>query len=178
MPRIPDILDVRTDLEQAQETSDQDIGDDIDDVLDLIRTYEDRDYGSRQSLLDQIDEELLRLEEQAESDHTRLHVQAARNRIRLYRDAMSESATDFGILATELTADEDERATLQVTVVNSGEPRTVDVVVTFYDEDFEELETTRSDPIECGSNAEETVEMDVVLPDDYAHYVPAVREET
>lgn len=177
MPEVPEILDIRDDLTRARETSEQDINEDVENILDVIQSYEDRSYGDRQGLLDRLDEELLRLEEQVESDHTRLHVQAARNRVRIYRDAMADSATDLGIITTKLTtADTGEQATLRVTVANEGDPTTVNVVVTFYDDEFTEIKTARSEPIECDANAEATAVLDVALPDDYAYYVPTVQE--
>lgn len=177
MSGVPKILDIRDDLSQAQETSEQDIDEDIKDIIDIIQSYEDRRYGDRQGLLDRLDEELLRLEEQVESDHTRLHVQAARNRVRIYRDATSDSATDLGIITTKLTtADTEEQATLRITVANEGDPTTINVIVDFYDEDFNEVRTTRSESVECDANAEATAVLDIVPPDDYTYYVPTVQE--
>lgn len=177
MFEVPEILDIQNDLNRAKETSEQDIDKDIESVLDIIRSYEDREYGDRQGLLDRLDEELLRLEEQVESDHTRLHVQAARNRVRIYRDAMSDLTTDLGVITTKLnTADTEDQATLRVTVVNEGEPTIVDVTTTFYDEEIGEIKSIRSEPIECDANTETTISLDIVLPDDYAYHVPAVKE--
>lgn len=177
MTRVPEILDIQDDLQPARETAEHDIDEDVENVLDLLQTYEDREYGDRQGLLDRIDEELLRLEEQVESDHTRLHLQAARNRIRIYRDTMSKSATDIGITTSELTTDTEDQTTLHVTILNEGEPTTVTVTVTFYDEDFTEIETARSEPVECDADTEETIDLKSEPPNDYAHYVPAVQKQ-
>ena len=178
MTQVPEILDIQDDLQPARETAEHDIDEDIENVLDLLQTYEDREYGDREGLLDRIDEELLRLEEQVESDHTRLHLQAARNRIRIYRDTMSKSATDVGITATDLTtADTEDQTTLHVTILNEGEPTTVTVIVTFYDEDFTEVETTRSEPVECDADTEVTIDLELEPPNEYAHYVPAVQKQ-
>lgn len=178
MSKIPEVLDIQDDLNRAQETAEQDIDEDIENVRDVLQTYEDRDYGDREGLLDRIDEELLRLEEQLDSDQTQLHLQAARNRIRTYREAMSRSATDIGIITTDLTrADTEDQATLHVTIVNDGEPTTVTVIVTLYDTNFTEIKTVRSEPVECERDAEVTVDLDLVLPNEYAHYVPRVQKQ-
>ena len=144
----------------------------------MLQTYEDREYGDRQGLLDHIDEELLRLEEQAESDPTQLHLQAARNRIRIYRDTMSKSVTDVGITTTDLTTgNPEEQTTLHVTLVNEGEPTTVTVIVPFYDVDFTEIKTARSEPVKCEADTEVTVDLELEPPDDYTHYIPAVQKQ-
>lgn len=177
MTRLPEMLDIRDDLQPAKETAEHDIDEDIENILELLQTYEDREHGDRRGLLDRIDEELLRLEEQAQSDHTRLHLQAARNRVRIYRDTMSESVTDVGITTTDLsTGDAEDQATLHVTILNEGEPTTATVITTFYDEDFDEIETVHSEPVECDADTEMTVDLELEPPTDYAHYASAVQK--
>lgn len=174
---VPEILDIRDDLDRAEEAVEQDIDEDIGNVRNLLDSYEDRGHDDYHSLLDELHEELLRLEELVESDQARLHLQAARNRVRIYRDAIADSPTALGILTTKLTtADTGDDATLRATVVNEGSPTTVDVIITFYDDDVTELETIRSEPLECDVNAESTIVLDVALPDNYAYYVPALEE--
>lgn len=97
--------------------------------------------------------------------------------MRIYRDAIANSPSDLGIITSKLTtSDTEDPATLRVTVINEGGPTTIEVIITYYDDEFTELETTRSDPLECEADAESTFILDVIPLDNYAYHALTLEE--
>lgn len=182
MADVPEVLDVRDDLERAREATGPELSEDVEDVLAMLEEYETREYGDRIGLLDRMENEFTRLEEVAASDTAETRFRAAGNRIRSYRETVREAPGDVGVLTTKLsgtdeTADVAEPARLRITAVNEGEPTTGHVAVTFYDANDEEVDTVRSEPVMFDADEETTVTVDVTTPDRWDYYVATVRPE-
>ena len=171
MAGVPKILDIRDDLRRAQDAAEGDISDDVQHVYGLLDTYAAEDR-SNEGTLDEIDEELLRLQEQ-ESDDAAEYFQSARNRIKIYRNSLSGEGEDFTVINTRREADG-----LQVTVVNNtDEPVRGRVVITFLDDEGAELDTATSAVSEFDAHDQQTVTVDAA-PDSGDRYVASVERET
>ena len=113
----------------------------------MLDEYGAHDVDSDEGNLDEIDEELLRLQEQG-NDEADEYFQSARNRIRLFRESLNGEREEFIVVTTRPGSDGGDE-TLNVTVVNNtGESTSGRVTVTFYVADGNELETTKFDPDE------------------------------
>ena len=159
------------------------MNDDIASVIERLEELPGRDSGNHDSLLDEVDNELLRLEEQLDGDAER-HVAAARNRIRIYRNSLGGSSEHLLVLDTSFRTGEsgpgavpadvrNEEGTVEVTVLNEAEPREAIPVVTFYDGDDELKEVTGA-PVELGEDDQRTVEVTAMVPERTDSYTATV----
>ena len=170
MPGLPKILDIRDDLRRAEDASEQDISDERETVVELLDDYAARDRGSDEGNLDQIDEELLRLQERGD-DEAGEYLQSARNRIRIFRNSLGGEDDEFVVVDTRSGSDGAE-STVDVTVVNNaGAPTAGRVTVTFFDEDGNELETVTAETGEFDAGEQRTVSVPVDPPEGDARYV-------
>jgi hypothetical protein len=186
MERLPAILDVRDDLRAANDAAERDVDDDVADALGRLDEYADRDRGDREGLLDDLDNELLRLEEQVSDEEATRRFQAARNRIRVFRGSLSGGGDGLAVVDTKLgkpDADGDrdvsdlrtEDVEVAATVVNEGEARDVTVTVTFYDAESEEIRSDATETFALDGNAQETVTVSTTVPEDANYYAAVVR---
>jgi len=186
MRRLPRIIDLSDDLRRAAETSDNDVDDDVSDVLSTLERFADPDRRDQIGLLDDAENTLLRLQEQETDDTATQRFQAARNRIEIFRNAVGNATTDLVVVDSEVVdADEVVSAGIEpvqgtavdvrVSVVNLGEAADGVVAVAFYDEEGSGLgEETATASLDA--DAEETVTLSVVIPDEAAYYASVARE--
>jgi hypothetical protein len=183
MSSIPPLLDVRDDLRRARQTADADVNDDVASVIERLEALPERDPGTQDSLLDEIDNELLRIEEHLDGEAAQ-RVAAARNRIRIYRRSLGGSSEHLLVLDTTFQSGEsgpgavpadvrNEEGTVEATVLNETGPREVIPVVTFYDGDDELKEVTGA-PVEFGENDQRTVEVTAMVPEHTDRYTVTV----
>ena len=182
MVDVPEVLDVRDDLERARAATGPELSGDVDEVLGMLEAYETREYGDRIGVLDRMENELTHLQDATTSETAETRFRAAANRIRNYREAVSEAPGDVGVLTTKLSGTDEtdelaEAGRLRVTAVNEGEPTTGHVAVTFYDANNDEVETVASEPVMFDANEETTVTVDVTTPNRWDYYVATVRPE-
>ena len=187
MERLPAILDVRDDLHAARDAADRDVDDDVDDALARLDAYADRDAGDREGLLDDVDNELLRLETQLSNEKATRRLRAARNRIHVFRESLSGSGGDgLVVVETKLTASDDERereladlhserAAVSATVVNDGPARNAVVEVRFYDDRSEQVGSSGTETFAFDGGAQKTVSVPASVPEDAAYYVTVAR---
>ncbi|WP_135823957.1 DUF7553 family protein [Halorussus ruber] len=183
MSSLPPIIDIRDDLNRARQETDQDVTEEFETVRDRLDAFADRNRADREGVLDEIDNELLRIEELLDGEAAR-DIRAARNRIHVFRDSLAETdedfvVVDFGVRQHEESEGEprSEReqvlpvgeVTMTATVANSGEDAEVVPVVTFYDETGEEIESVRGSAFDLPEGAEEQVEMETDVPEDAAY---------
>ena len=186
MDRLPTVLDIRDDLRAAREASDRDVEDDVEAVVGRLEEYAERDAGDREGLLDDIDNHLLRLQEQASDDRAAERFQAARNRIRLFRDSVAGQAGGPIIIDTSLTGVDSEtgreldelhgaEATVRATVVNEGGAGDVLVEAGFYDADSNQVESAESNRFGMGAGEQQTVKLDTSVPENADYYTAVAR---
>lgn len=191
MERLPTVLDIRDDLRAARESSDRDVGDDVAAVVGRLEEFAERDRGDREGLLDDVDNHLLRLQEQASDDEAAERFQAARNRIRLYRDSLGTGAAGVDVVDTalfeweaggveaEAESDLDDLrgsdVTVRVTVVNDGDADDVVVDAEFYDDDNEAVGSAKSERFAMGAGEQQTVDVDGSVPEAAAYYTVVAR---
>ena len=186
MDRLPTVLDVRDDLRAARDASDRDVDDDVEAVVGRLEEYADRDIGDREGLLDDVDNHLLRLQEQASDDTAAERFQAARNRIHVFRGSLAGQAGGPVVLDAHLTEvdSEDERgldelrgaeATVRATVVNEGDAGDVLVETGFYDADSEQIEATESNRFAMDAGEQQTVTLETSVPEDTDYYTAVAR---
>ena len=188
MERLPAILDLRDDLRAASDAADRDVDDDVNDALDRLDAYADREQGDREGLLDDVDNELLRLEEQVSDEEATRRFQAARNRIHVFRESMSGGGDGLAVVDTKLRrpdADDEgnrdvddlrtEDVEVAATVVNEGEARDVTVTVTFYDAESDEIRSEATETFALDRNAQKTVIVPTTVPEDADYYAAVVR---
>ena len=183
MASLPPLLDVRDDLRTARQEADADVNDDIASVIERLEEVPERDPGGQDALIDEIDNELLRLEERLGGDPSR-RIAAARNRLRIYRHAMGESSEHLAVLDTEFRSGDtgpgavpadlrNEEATVEATVLNEAAPREVVPVVRFLD-DRDELKSVTGTPVELGENDQRTVSVTATVPEGADGYTVTV----
>lgn len=185
MVSLPNIIDVRDDLRRAESTSENDIDEDVSDVLSQLEQYADPDRQHQESLLETAENTLLRLQEQKTSEEATRRLRAARNRIEIFRDAVSGTDTDLVVVDSKVrNPNEDSRtrveslqedpAEIRVSVVNLDEPAEGVVEVAFYDDDGTVLRDTTA-AIALDSDEEQTVTLDVVVPAEAVYHTTVAR---
>ena len=185
LDELPAVLDVRDDLRRARTEADRDVDDDVRDVYDRLEDVTERDRAGQESVLDEVDNELLRLEERVDGEASR-RIASARNRIRTYRESLSRATENLMVLETTFRRAEDEdetevsfedlrseHAAVSATVVNEGDPREVIVAVGFYAGD-EELHEAVGPRIEIDASEQRTVELETDVPEDAEYYTVTV----
>ncbi|WP_276298928.1 DUF7553 family protein [Halorussus lipolyticus] len=129
MSSVPAIIDIRDDLERARQHTDEEVADEFETVRDRLDAFADRDLADREGVLDEIDNELLRMEELLDDEAGRA-VRSARNRIHVFRDSLSGTDEDFAVVDYGVHQHEEPeyegvlpvgQATLSVTVANTGD---------------------------------------------------------
>jgi hypothetical protein len=157
---IPEIIDIRDDLDRAEAAAARELSEETETVRDRLGDFPERSAGDREGIVDSVDNELLRLEEQAESDDASEYLQAARNRLQLFRDALGDADGDLVVVTTRLESDshnsggtdvtsfQGEQVRLELTVANVGGPAAGRPTVAFYDDENAEIETFSADPVE------------------------------
>lgn len=189
MERLPTVLDIRDDLRAARESADRDIDDDVATVVGRLEEYTERDIGDREGLLDDVDNHLLRLQEQSSDEETAQRFQAARNRIRVFRDSLGSGTGGVTVIETYLTVnDTDDDAeqpldelrssdvTVHATVVNDGEASDVVVEVGFYDDANEQVESVASNQFAVGAGEQQTVTLEATVPESADYYTTVARD--
>ena len=186
MDRLPTVLDIRDDLYAARESSDRDVEGDVEAVVGRLEEYAERDRGDREGLLDDIDNHLLRLQEQASDDGAAERFGAARNRIHLFRDSLAGQTGGPVVMDAHLTAvhSEDEQgfeelrgaeATVHATVVNEGDAGNVVVEAGFYDADSDQIESAESNRFEMDAGEQQTVALDASVSENADYYTVVAR---
>lgn len=170
MAGLPKILDVRDDLRRAEEATDGDIREETEDVLASLAAYAG-DASAGSGNLDEADEELLRLEERTDSDVAAERLQAARNRIRIFRESLSGGGDDLLVIHADRTGADDGTAVESTVVNNVDAPVTGTVTVAFYDGDGTELGTATSEETEFDANEEKPVTVRTEVPAGTERYV-------
>lgn len=184
---LPAILDIRDDLYRALESTDEDeaLAEEIETVLDRLDAFEDRDHADREGIVDEVDNQLLRVEEQLDDDEAARSIQSARNRLHIYRENREQTDQNLVIVDSAVRQHEEPETdgvmpvgevTLTFTVANTAEDAEVVPVVTFYDEDTEEVESIRGPEFEVPEDSQEQFEMDVDVPADATFYAMSVSE--
>lgn len=181
MTDLPAMIDVRDNLEHARRTTnDDDVAESIDTVDDRLETFAARDEADQQGILDEIENELLRLEERTDGE-TEQRLRASRNRVRLYRDARADA--DDTVIPVKSKANPPSEASniadatpvsgeaeFRLTVVNEGETRAFDIVLAFEDDDGDMVELVEANSGTVESNDEVTVTITTTIPDAATSY--------
>lgn len=190
MERLPAVLDIRDDLRAARESADRDVDDDVEAVVGRLEEYTERDVGDREGLLDDIDNHLLRLQEQSSDDATAQRFQAARNRIHVFRDSLGSGAAGLAVIDATLTesdADVDSDAeshldelrgsdaTVHATVVNDGDAGDVVVEAGFYDDANEQVASVASDRFAMDAGDQQTVTLETSVPESADYFTTVAR---
>jgi len=185
---IPPIVDVRDDLRRARDEADADVDDDFETVRDRLDAFAERDRADREGVVDEIDNQLLRVEEQLDDDEATRAVRSARNRLHVYRESLGESDEDLLVVDSGVRQHEEPEAersdpdeplpvgevTLTVTVANSGDDAEVAPIVRFYDEAGEEVGSARGPAFDLAAGTEGRMKVDVDVPSDATHYAVSV----
>ena len=186
MDRLPTVLDIRDDLRAARESSNRDVEDDVEAVVGRLKEYADRDVGDREGLLDDIDNHLLRLQEQASDDESAERFQAARNRIHVFRDSIAGQSGGPVIIDTRLREVDSKtgrelddlrgaEATVRATVINEGGAGDVLVEAGFYNADSDRIESAESNRFGMDAGEQQTVALDASVPEDTDYYTTVAR---
>lgn len=184
MASLPAVLDIRDDLARAREEVDEEHRSELDEVGDRLEALADRDRADHEGVLDEIDNQLLRIETQVDREAQR-RIHASRNRIHLYRQSLSKSdgltvlesrfreAEKTGGVPDGVTGGETE---LRVTVVNEETDRDVRLEAAFYGPDDDELETVGADVGRLVEGDQETFTLEVNVPPEVEYYVVTATE--
>ena len=174
MAGLPQIVDIRDDLRRANEASETDLDEETGEILNLVAEYVDDDPATAGNL-DRAEEELLRLEEQVDADVAAERLQAARNRLRLYRGAVSGDRDGLVVIDTRRAGGDDA---FEAVVVNNADADAAGrVTLTFYDDAGERLGTATSDRETFDAGEERTVSVRADDPDGVARYVSAAERD-
>lgn len=187
MADIPKIIDLSDDLDRAQAAADADLSGEIEAVDGLLEEFVAEPARDREGILDQIENELLALQERVGSDEASEHLQAARNRLELFRDAFADADTDLVITTTRLepaagtpgegtgvAALQGRRIHAELTVANVGGPTAGRPTVTFYDDANASVGTVVADPVEFDGGEQRTIGVDASVPEEATQYAASV----
>ncbi|UPV75114.1 FxLYD domain-containing protein [Halorussus limi] len=183
MASIPPIIDIRDDLRRAQDEADADVSDDFETVRDRLDAFGERDRADREGVVDEIDNQLLRVEELLDDEEATRAVRSARNRLHIYRESLDQTDPNLAVVDSGVRQHEEPEAdgvlpvgevTLTATVANSGDDAEVVPVVGFYDGDGEELESVRGPAFDLEAGTEGQIELEVDVPSDATHYAVSV----
>lgn len=185
MTNLPEMIDVRDNLEYVRRTTDEeDVEATVDSVEERLETFADRDAADRQGVLDAIVNDLIQLQERTDGE-TAQRVRASRNRIRLYRDARANAENTLVPVELEIDSPDDAatfadasppdgEAEVRVTVVNEGERRPFDVRLAFTDDEGDVVDTVEADGETVARNEETTVSVVTAVPDTATAYEATV----
>lgn len=187
MTPLPALIDVRDDLARALEETDgdEDLAAEIETVLDRLDAFEERDRADRGGIVDEVDNQLLRVEERLDDEAAARDVQSARNRLHIYRENRQQTDANLAVVDSDVRAPDETEAdgvlpvgevTLSVTVANTGEDTEVVPVVTFYDEDADEIESVRGPEFVLPGGDQEQFEFDADAPADATSYAVSVSD--
>lgn len=177
---LPPLLAIGDELDRIERKADADadIADDIDAVRGLLDEYENREGRGRTSLLDDIDNVLLRMGEPLSGDADR-QAEAIQNRLHQFRDSLTDRSESLSLTEPRLQhdgvdIDVTERGGQQVDVVaklvNAGEATDGVVRVGFYDRDGtvrRHIDLFES-AVEAGEKRD--VSATVTVPENVTHY--------
>ncbi|WP_207589209.1 hypothetical protein [Halomontanus rarus] len=191
MTNRPAIIAVDDDLASIESTVSGDPQTAVAEARSSLEEFANSEATSRarSSHLDDADAALLRAQEQT-SDRPARRLEAIRNRIRIYRESVSQTGEDLAVIEATIRTEEDEgegdsegergdsvvtglhgeMAELVVTVVNGGTDRRVVVAVTFYDETGTELDDAATAEHAFGADEQATLSLEVVVPEGAAYY--------
>lgn len=183
MASLPAVLDIRDDLDRAREDVDEEHREELAEVGDRLEALADRDRADPEGVLDEIDNQLLRIETQADGEAER-RLRASRNRIHLYRESLDKSegltVLDSRFREADATGVPDAviggEAALRVTVANEEADRDVRVEAVFYGPDGDELEAIGADLGHLSEGEQATDELDVTVPPETEYYVVTATE--
>ena len=186
---LPAIIDIRDDLQRALEEADRDEDDDlareIETVLDRLDAFAERDRADRGGIVDEVDNQLLRVEEQLDDEEAARALQSARNRLHIYRENREATDPNLSVVDSSVRQHEESDAegvlpvgevTLSVTVANTGEDTEIVPTVTFYDEAADEVDSVRGPEFPLADGEEATFELDVDVPADATSYAVSVAD--
>ena len=189
MTSLPPIIDIRDDLTRAREATDADVDEEFRTIRDRLDAFADRDAANRTGIVDEIDNQLLRVEARLDGEAAR-SIAAARNRLRIYRQTRDQADDELSVVESHLRrpgeSDGDltvedvhgQDVTVAATVANSGATRSVAPVATFYDADMTDLESLSGPPTEVPEGDQRTVDIEGTVPDEAAYYAVSVAEES
>ncbi|WP_276279307.1 DUF7553 family protein [Halorussus caseinilyticus] len=183
MASIPPIIDIRDDLRRAREATDEDVREDFETVRDRLDAFADRDRADREGVVDEIDNQLLRVEASLDDEEASRAIQFARNRIHIYRENREQTDESLVVVDSGVRQHEEPDAegvlpvgevTLTSTVANTGDDAAIVPLVTFYDEGGDEVKSLRGPEFDLPAGVEEQIEMDVDVPSDASNYAVSV----
>ncbi|WP_134672052.1 DUF7553 family protein [Halorussus marinus] len=177
MTPLPALIDIRDDLARAIEETDgdDDLRSELRTVSDRLDAFEERDRADRGGIVDEVDNQLLRVEERLDDEAAARAVQSARNRLHIYRE--SRQQTDANLAVVDSTVrdsggpDADEvvpvgEVTVAVTVANTGADTEIVPIVTFYDDRAAEVESVRGPEFALAGGEQAQFEFDTDAPAD------------
>jgi len=181
---LPAVLDIRDDLRAALDDSEAEIDDQVSVIYDRLEDFTERERASQESLLDDVDDDLLELQERCSGDAAR-RIEAARNRIHTYRDSFDDASENIAVLETTFRTVEsetearladlaDERGVVSATVINESEPREIMLAVTFYDADDDTVDEVVGDDIRLDADEQRQVDVETRVPGSADHYTVTV----
>lgn len=200
---LPPILDVRDDLRRAladagdgdasdrgefERSLDDDLADEYRAVVERLDEFAERDEADRQGLLDEIDNQLLRVEETVQDDDASREIRAIRERIHVYRDDLGNPGANLVVETAELRTPDGEPAevgdlrgrsgVLWARVLDNGSGRTVGVAATFVGEWGDVLSEGTSPAADLEPGETETFEFEVAVPEDAVDWAVVPAEVT
>lgn len=177
---LPPILDVRDQLDRIKSQSDDpEVARLVDESRELLDRYESRERGGLDSLVDDLDNNVLQLRERLdEGSGAARQAEGAQNRLRIYRNSRQNTSETLHVADSRLVSDgrrvepsdvAGEPVAVEGTLVNQGDARDVVVRLTFYDDvaPVQRLERLERD---LGEGERRTVELTAYVPDDAVYY--------
>ncbi|WP_135805238.1 DUF7553 family protein [Halorussus marinus] len=177
MTPLPALIDIRDDLARAIEETDgdDDLRSELRTVSDRLDAFEERDRADRGGIVDEVDNQLLRVEERLDDEAAARAVQSARNRLHIYRESRQQTDANLAVVDSTVRdsggpgADEVVpvgEVTVAVTVANTGADTEIVPIVTFYDDRAAEVESVRGPEFALAGGEQAQFEFDADAPAD------------
>jgi len=184
---LPALIDVRDDLDRALAATggDDELAAEIETVRDRLDAFEERDRADRGGIVDEIDNQLLRIEERLDDEAAARAVRSARNRLHIYRESRQQTDENLAVVDSDVRERDEPTAdgvvpvgevTVRVTVANTGADTEIVPVVTFYDEGAGEIESVRGPEFALAGGEQEQFEFLADAPADAASYSVSVSD--
>ncbi|WP_089823527.1 hypothetical protein [Halogranum amylolyticum] len=181
---LPPLLAMSDELDRLERKADADVRAELDEVRTRLDEYASRERGDerredgRDSLLDDVDNTLLRLRERLSGDADR-QAEALQNRVRQFRDSRAGSSDTLSLAEPRLESggtvvDVGDHGGRQVdlvtTLVNAGEAGDGVVRVGFYGDDgtLDRRVDLHESAVDAGERRDVTAT--VIVPDGATHY--------
>jgi hypothetical protein len=163
------------------ERLDDDLREEYETAVDRLREFAERDEADRQGLLDDVDNQLLRVQEKLRDDDASRRIEAIRERIHVYREELGRPGANLVVTNAGLRTSGGDPTTVAelrgregvvwADLVNNGPERRATVEASFVDEWGDVVAAATGPTVDLDAGEDGTFEFSAGVPEDAFSYV-------